>query len=257
MSSSTPNLNLVLPVGSEHVSRAIINENNTKIDTGFGTLSEQIKINSMTSTNLNDYGGSTDHVEYYTANNISTFTNIPNALVSSAYPFVLEVIKFQYYTKQILHIFNSSLTEHITYIRQKTYANGEIAWGNWNSYALNSKIANKNTSFPVSYGGVSSTAYLEKTGNVVELRLSLGNGNAFSSATGFDEIGTLPQGYRPYNGNITLACIARDKGTWTTANYCVFVLYIYATGAVEVRGNATQMKSMQYITLDVTYIAEE
>lgn len=42
MSSSTPNLNLVLPVGGEHVSRAIINENNTKIDMGFGTLSEQI-----------------------------------------------------------------------------------------------------------------------------------------------------------------------------------------------------------------------
>ena len=49
MSSSTPNLNLVLPVGGEHVSRAIINENNTKIDTFAGTansslntLSEQI-----------------------------------------------------------------------------------------------------------------------------------------------------------------------------------------------------------------------
>lgn len=38
MASSTPNINLTLPVGSEHVSRQIINDNFTKIDTAIGAL---------------------------------------------------------------------------------------------------------------------------------------------------------------------------------------------------------------------------
>ena len=42
MSSQTPNLNLVLPVGTEKVSRQIINDNNTKIDTAVGANSTAI-----------------------------------------------------------------------------------------------------------------------------------------------------------------------------------------------------------------------
>lgn len=42
MSSQTPNLNLVLPVGTEKVSRQIINDNNTKIDTAVGSNSTAI-----------------------------------------------------------------------------------------------------------------------------------------------------------------------------------------------------------------------
>ena len=38
MSSSTPNIGLTLPVGGEKVSRQIINENNTKIDTYAGEV---------------------------------------------------------------------------------------------------------------------------------------------------------------------------------------------------------------------------
>ena len=38
MASSTPNINLTLPVGSEHVSRQIINDNFTKIDTAIGAV---------------------------------------------------------------------------------------------------------------------------------------------------------------------------------------------------------------------------
>ena len=36
MSSTTPNLELILPIGTENVSRQIINENNMKIDSAFG-----------------------------------------------------------------------------------------------------------------------------------------------------------------------------------------------------------------------------
>jgi hypothetical protein len=42
MSTQTPNLNLVLPVGAENVSRQIVNDNNTKIDTFAGTTNSAI-----------------------------------------------------------------------------------------------------------------------------------------------------------------------------------------------------------------------
>jgi len=42
MSSSTPNIGLTLPVGSERVSRQIINDNNTKIDTYAGAVNASL-----------------------------------------------------------------------------------------------------------------------------------------------------------------------------------------------------------------------
>ena len=42
MASTTPNIGLTLPTGAEKVSRQIINDNNTKIDTAIGSLSEQM-----------------------------------------------------------------------------------------------------------------------------------------------------------------------------------------------------------------------
>ena len=54
MSSQTPNLNLVLPVGTEKVSRQIINDNNTKIDTAVGSNSTAItNLSSVTNSNSN------------------------------------------------------------------------------------------------------------------------------------------------------------------------------------------------------------
>lgn len=46
MASTTPNIGLTLPTGAEKVSRQIINDNNTKIDTAIGTLN----------SNINPYG---------------------------------------------------------------------------------------------------------------------------------------------------------------------------------------------------------
>lgn len=42
MSTTTPNLNLVLPEGSENVSRSIINTNNQAIDSAFGDLQDDV-----------------------------------------------------------------------------------------------------------------------------------------------------------------------------------------------------------------------
>lgn len=56
MSSQTPNINLTLPVGSENVSRQIINENNTKIDAAIGTL------NGSVATLQSDVGSLSDSI---------------------------------------------------------------------------------------------------------------------------------------------------------------------------------------------------
>ena len=50
MSSQTPNINLTLPTGLERVSRQIINDNNTKIDTAIGTLNRKVSIYTITET---------------------------------------------------------------------------------------------------------------------------------------------------------------------------------------------------------------
>ena len=56
MSSQTPNLNLVLPIGTEHVSRQIINENNTKIDTSVGSNTQAIaNLNGSKAITVSDY----------------------------------------------------------------------------------------------------------------------------------------------------------------------------------------------------------
>ena len=42
MATVTPNLNLELPLGTENVSRQLINSNNTKIDTFAGNVQEEL-----------------------------------------------------------------------------------------------------------------------------------------------------------------------------------------------------------------------
>ena len=70
MSSQTPNLNLVLPVGTEHVSRQIINENNTKIDTAVGSNTQAIA-NIGTNPSIGSY------------NSLASLTSALDALISS------------------------------------------------------------------------------------------------------------------------------------------------------------------------------
>lgn len=47
MASSTPNLDLTLPVGGEHVSRQIINANNVKIDEAVGPVPSGTNLQSQ------------------------------------------------------------------------------------------------------------------------------------------------------------------------------------------------------------------
>lgn len=96
MSSRTPNIDLVLPVGSEHVSRAIINENNTKIDTFAGTANSSL--NTLSEQTGKFFGGNKQWItnaelnEYQTTGIYMISTGSTIAGVSSGYSwFVLFV----------------------------------------------------------------------------------------------------------------------------------------------------------------------
>lgn len=58
MSTSTPNIGLTLPIGTEKVSRAIINENMTKIDTAIGNINRATMRNVPFTLDLSDWTGS-------------------------------------------------------------------------------------------------------------------------------------------------------------------------------------------------------
>ena len=116
MSSQTPNLNLVLPVGTEHVSRQIINDNNTKIDTAVGANSTAIA---------------------KVQNGLSYIVGNTNATGGT-----LEVGQFVYVKG------HSTIAEGLRTVTASISANGNITTSNTSACsdgglnALNSKIAN-------------------------------------------------------------------------------------------------------------------
>lgn len=72
MSSQTPNINLTLPTGAEKVSRQIINDNNTKIDTAIGTLNGNLS--SLGTVIVGTNGASSVSVPNNTPTSVSTVT---------------------------------------------------------------------------------------------------------------------------------------------------------------------------------------
>ena len=79
MSSQTPNINLTLPTGVEKVSRQIINDNNTKIDTAIGTLNSNFIYVALSNS------------DYRNAKLTAAFTNISarNLAIDKSYPVML------------------------------------------------------------------------------------------------------------------------------------------------------------------------
>ena len=61
MATTTPNIGLTLPIGTENVSRQIINTNNTKIDTAIGTLNSNLPKYAITSTTSGTLNANTDN----------------------------------------------------------------------------------------------------------------------------------------------------------------------------------------------------
>ena len=125
-----------------------------------------------------------------------------------------------------------------------------VTWSSWNKITNN---VQSTTTFSISYGGRTATAYLTKVGNTVQLYASIGNGTAFSGLAGIDSIGTIPAGYRPLDYSWT-SVSARDTGTWASANYTTALLYVQPNGSVEIRGNTSVMQTMKYILFTATWV---
>ena len=116
-----------------------------------------------------------------------------------------------------------------------------------------SSIAVQNDSISVSYGGQTGTATFIKSGYTKVIRVMI-SGGAFSSASGVDVIGVVPSGFKP-NMDVYLTGMARNSGSWGSATYTPFVLFISSSsGNIQIMGNATALKAATYITMTGTYI---
>ena len=87
MATTTPNLGLTLPIGSEKVSRQILNGNFSLIDTAYGTLNSNMLWKESSSYN-NAYANAKNEimlVALYTAGNLQCAlqVTIPKILISN------------------------------------------------------------------------------------------------------------------------------------------------------------------------------
>lgn len=90
MATNTPNINLVLPIGSEKVSRQVINDNNTKIDTAIGAVpsgtdlqSQVTALNNNITTLNNKMFPSGEGTNVLTATDFNTMVEIKNYFIST------------------------------------------------------------------------------------------------------------------------------------------------------------------------------
>ena len=109
------------------------------------------------------------------------------------------------------------------------------------------------TTFTGSYAHINNMTFtVIIVGHIGILKISIGDGSAFSTATGSDTIGTLPAMCRPSSVRYG-AGLARDNGVWASANYTPVMVLINANGNVDIRGNATAIKTCKYITAEVQW----
>lgn len=117
---------------------------------------------------------------------------------------------------------------------------------------LNNSVAVSSTTISLSYSGVTGSVTFRKFGRVVMYAVVFGDGNTFSDATGTDNIGTVPTGYRP-PGDVYMNASARTIGAWASATFYHCVLQIAADGTMTVRGNSANLKSCRYLVLQGNY----
>lgn len=118
MSSQTPNLNLVLPVGTERVSRQIINENNTKIDTAVGANADAINANSSAITKWASRHSASD------IGNITSLSSLQSTLKTLADALALYETKYFFVTiafSGTFEYYNTVYTGEISYITPDRY----------------------------------------------------------------------------------------------------------------------------------------
>lgn len=110
------------------------------------------------------------------------------------------------------------------------------------------------TDITLSLGTVSSTKTIYKQNGIVYINGGFGENTSgvFSSATGLDVIGTMPQGYRPLVAQY-FTISARDNGGWASANYYSGVLSITQAGQISIAFKAANIQSCRYVHLNACY----
>lgn len=233
MSSQTPNLNLVLPVGTEKVSRQIINDNNTKIDTAVGLNSTAISnLNGSKYATVSDYN-LLKTTEVFQARADANSLNPPDATSPGRW-YALFVWAVGPYVTQIAH----SVTNDRLFIRGY-YNNTWTAWQELVTKSGIDTLAISGISSSHTINASSSSAVLY--GRVFHLRLSFRTTSAVSA---FGTIATLPASMRP---------ISQFVGYMMDGNYDPVPFDITYNGALRIWKAASS--GVDY-SLDITYIVQ-
>ena len=180
MSSQTPNLDLVLPVGTEKVSRQIINDNNTKIDTAVGSNSDAI-------ANLSGY----DKTAWI--GNVTSIDTLNALIKPGRYNYYLAIsgLKSGWALIDV-----GALNGYDNYFQTLTYADGTVlirhhatggTWTNWQELAKNTDTGWSlvNSTYPL---------YLRIKNEVAYIDLRLNGGTTPPDGT---TLYTLASGLRP------------------------------------------------------------
>lgn len=92
------------------------------------SVSSAIKITTITTGDFNNLTANASYIKHYSGENVSNITHTP---LSSAYPFMLEVLPIgSTYTYQRLHTYTSNGSPR-TFERQQYYQSGGNVWGAW------------------------------------------------------------------------------------------------------------------------------
>lgn len=105
------------------------------------------------------------------------------------------------------------------------------------------------------FAGITGTLNIKKYGRTRQISGSIGNGTAFSSATGSDTICTLPDGHKPVMTTYATA-LARSSGGWAGATYTPVGILINTNGTISINGNASALQGCQYITFNAVYMCD-
>ena len=195
--------------------------------------------------NLNDYKtvGTYICATNVIANNLNQYGNCPT---TRAFKMIVMYSLSNTYLLQIIYDYRGEA------MWQRWYNSSWSSWHKYSADVASSSIVN------TTYGGVTQTGgcVVRKRGNVVQCEISHGNGTTFSGLTGIDSIFTIPSGYKPI-ASVFLPIVARDNGTWASANYVTASLIVTSAGAAEIRYNKNVMGTMKYIVGAVTWLTDE
>lgn len=117
--------------------------------------------------------------------------------------------------------------------------------------AIDTLYTNNATAIALDVGGYSSTEYIVQHGKTCELTFSNG-GSQFSSYTSGMTIGTLPEGLRPSHVVYAQGTV-RTASAWTSATFYPCAIRIDQTGAVQLFGKQSDVRTCSYINLTLIY----